>query len=175
LNGKIKSIKNYDKKGNLNGECKIYYENGNLKQIYHYKSANIDGIFQSFYENGHKKRVDYFSKGDFDSGTCWDINGKILKHFDLEKKPEGNIQLISKSLIYPDILRRAGIEEKVIIKILIGTNSEFIKFKYDKNHSKEFINEIIRVLNKPNKLKTAYYEDEPIECWFDLPINFRLK
>ena len=40
-------------KGFFEGECKTYYDSGELKEKYNYLSSKIDGKFKSYYKLGH--------------------------------------------------------------------------------------------------------------------------
>jgi hypothetical protein len=153
-----------------------WYLNGKLRDSwYRNDKGEFQGIVKSFFENGNKRRLDYYNNGKLDSGTCWDINGNILKHFDYEREPGVNIQDISKNLIYPENLRRLNIEESIIARILIDSSGTPIRFSYDNNHSKEFIDEIARVIMLPGIFTPALRDNIPIMCWVSVPINFRLK
>lgn len=173
-NGKLKEVKNYSDSGGLFGEYKYYYENGIIKQNLNFINAKLNGIVKTYFENGNIRRLDYYTNDRLDSGTCWNSQGNIVKHTDFEKKPDLNMKLFSNNLIYPENLRISNIEERVIIKVYIGANGVPINFKYDNNHSKEFISEIARVVNIPNIFKPAFHEDVPFDCIVDMPVNFRL-
>jgi hypothetical protein len=158
------------------GEYKSWYSNGNLQEIKNYnQKSQYHGEIKTFYENGNKKRHDYFKNNKLDSGTCWDISGKLIKHFDYEKEPTVDLQLLSKSLIYPENMRRISKEDRIYIRLLLDPTGTPIKFKYDNKHSKEFISEIARVIMIPGIFRPAFIENVPIECWITIPINFRLR
>ena len=61
-NGNLKDI--YFIKGEkMNGECKKFYENGNLKELVYLKDSELDGECKMFYENGELKQTVYFENG----------------------------------------------------------------------------------------------------------------
>jgi hypothetical protein len=72
-----------------NGECKNYYENGNLQYIYSYIDGKRNGEFKSYYENGrlevicsyiddklHGEYKDYYWNGQL-KGICSYTDDKI--------------------------------------------------------------------------------------------------
>lgn len=157
------------------GEHKYYFKNGKIKEIINYNQKGMyNGELSTFYENGNKKRHDFYTNDKLDSGTCWDINGKQIDYFDYVKGPGADLKLLSKQLIYPSNLISENVEEKIVIELLLDSSGIPLKFKYDKNHSKEFIEEIARVIKKYGKFMPAIQDGIPTKCRISIPISFSL-
>ena len=52
------------KNGKLEGESKIFYDNGVLKTRENYKNGKLDGTKTNYYENGKTKEVSFWIKGE---------------------------------------------------------------------------------------------------------------
>ena len=68
------------KNGKIDGEARIYYENGNLKFVGNYKNGLKNGVSKDYYENGQLKALkEYDSEiGKWFHGKCekWHNNGE---------------------------------------------------------------------------------------------------
>jgi len=63
-NGKIKGIFNIDKKHELHGLQKVWYENGNLHKEYNKKHGKKDGILRIWNEDGNIIRDEFYYNGE---------------------------------------------------------------------------------------------------------------
>ena len=87
-NPKVLAYTNY-KEGNLDGEYKQWYENGNLKIRSYYKDGKEDGVSKSYYENGNIEqeriydnnlllnRKKYYSNGQLKEEELYDKGHRI--------------------------------------------------------------------------------------------------
>lgn len=97
----------------------------------------------------------------------------VFQSFEVEKAPEVvNLQQVKAMITYPSVARDAGIEGRVIIKVLVGEDGRIIK-----------TGSIIgpEVFHEEVKQKVSYLEftpglqnGKPVKVWVSVPFNFKL-
>jgi hypothetical protein len=67
--------------GKVEGECKIWWDNGELREHYFYKDGKLEGEYKSWYDNGQLTTYCTFKNGK-EHGECksWHENGKLWVH-----------------------------------------------------------------------------------------------
>lgn len=97
----------------------------------------------------------------------------IFQTFEVEKPPEAvNLPQVRNSMIYPEVARQAGIEGRVTVKVLVGTDGRVIKIGalsgpevfYDEVRSKAMLLEFTPGLQNGKAVKV----------WVTVPFSFRL-
>lgn len=176
----IVSVESFDNEADRNfiGESKYFYSDGKLKKSIIYNKKNLYSEVKIYHSNGKLKREDYFKDMKLIKGNCFDSLGDLVKHTEYEKLPVIEIEKFGQCLMYPDSLRKEGIEEDVILRVLINKFGKIVLIKYDNLHSKLFIEEAVRCLSKLNNIKgaiqPALIDGEPIDMWIYIPIRYRL-
>jgi TonB family protein len=92
-----------------------------------------------------------------------------------DKEPEVDLVNLQKNIIYPELPRKAGIEGKVVVNALIGTNGEVLKAKIESSTNSLLEDAAITAVMTPGLYKPAILEGKPVLCWISIPINFRLR
>lgn len=92
----------------------------------------------------------------------------------VEKEPYVDISEIQKKVIYPELARRAGIEGKVSIRVLIGKNGKPKKFIVESSDS-ELLNNAATTAVMATAFTPAILANQPIDCWVSIPVVFRMK
>ncbi len=94
----------------------------------------------------------------------------------VEKEPEPNYALLKKNTVYPEMARRAQIEGKVIVRVLVGKDG---KPKPGKIKIEDTSNEMFNQAAIDAVMKTpftpAIQNGQPIEVWVTVPMNFQLR
>jgi protein TonB len=92
----------------------------------------------------------------------------------VEKEPYIDIKELQRKVIYPDLAKRAGIEGKVNIRVLVGKNGVPKKHIVESTDS-DLLNDaaIKAVMN--SVFTPAIQNNQPIDCWVSIPIIFRLR
>jgi antitoxin component YwqK of YwqJK toxin-antitoxin module len=62
----------------LNGECKTYYDNGQLKEIYSYNDGLMNGMYKSYYENGQLHKICSYIDGY--ANEKYNENGELIEN-----------------------------------------------------------------------------------------------
>jgi protein TonB len=91
----------------------------------------------------------------------------------VEKPPIVDLQKLAKSVIYPDLAKRGGIEGKVIIKVLIGKDGLPQKTILDHSDNRIFDTAAITAVMAAT-YTPAIAEGKPIACWVSIPVTFKL-
>jgi len=77
-NGKVK-LEMKLKKGFKNGKVSIYFENGNIHEIYSYKNNQMDGLWLTYNEKGIKTaEARYLNDRKNGEWKVWDDNGTLI-------------------------------------------------------------------------------------------------
>ncbi len=93
----------------------------------------------------------------------------------VEKEPQVDLKKLQKMVEYPDMARRAGIEGRVIVKVLVGKQGEVRKTLIQYTDS-ELLNEAaLKAINEYGTFTPAIQNDRPVMCWVSIPIQFRLR
>lgn len=96
--------------------------------------------------------------------------------YDEPPKIIGGMAALRAALTYPELAKKAGIEGRVIIAVLVDEKGTPLKTKIMKAHGGNvgFEEEAIKALMKM-KWKPAYQRDKPVKVWVSIPVEFRLK
>jgi TonB family protein len=91
-----------------------------------------------------------------------------------DKQPNVDLTLLQKNVTYPEMALRAGVEGKVVLKVLVlstGKVSDVIVLTSDS----DLLNEAaIAAVNK-TPFTPAIQAKNPIPCWVTIPISFRIR
>lgn len=94
----------------------------------------------------------------------------IVPFFALSEKPEVVKQARPD---YPELARKAGIEGRVTVKVLIGTKGDVEKVEVVKGHP--MLNDSAVEAAKQWKFKPGKQRDRVVKVWMNIPIDFKLK
>lgn len=92
-----------------------------------------------------------------------------------DKDPEVDMINLQKSLIYPELPKRAGIEGRVIVRVLIGADGSVLKSKIDMSDNSTLDEAALKAVMTPGLFKPAIQHKIPVQCWISIPIKFRLR
>jgi len=181
-NGTRKELKNYtDKKKERIGISEEWYLNGQLKSQETYANGKLNDTVITYWENGQLKRMDLFRNGEFINGTCYDISGKKIRHFDFEvmpKYPGGESELLAdiyNDLEMPEIVKKNLLKEKVIAKFSVDIKGFVSDIEIVKGNYPELNNEVIRVLKSLKRWQPGLRDGEPVKVWYSIPVSFEVR
>lgn len=104
-----------------------------------------------------------------DEGTA------IFVAYDEPPRPIGGFAAIQRALRYPEIARKAGIEGRVIVHVLVSEKGDVIKTKILKSLGHSGCDEAAVNAIKSVKWKPALQRDKPVKVWVSIPVIFKLK
>lgn len=165
----------------IEGKFFKWYENGQIKSEMDYINNQYNGEVKTYWKNGLLKRKDIYFEGQFKNGTCYDSLGKEIPHFELEQMPKykgGDKKLlmdISNNTKYPNISRDLGIQGKVVVRFAINEQGGISNIEMLQGINGELNKEAVRVIGTLKKFKPGYYDGEPIEVYYMIPITFTIK
>ncbi len=93
---------------------------------------------------------------------------------DITTPPMADIDLIGDNVVYPVIARKAGVEGKVLVEIVIDTTGRPKDFRIEYSDS-PLLNKNAIMAIKKGKFTPAYEDTTPVECKVVIPINFVLR
>ncbi len=185
--------KEYYKNGNLhsegvyadslkNGLWKNYYKNGNIRSKENYNSGKLNGLCNWYFKNGQIASEEIYEKGELKKINYWNEKGKKMKgKFQVTEFPEfpgGTKALkkfIAKNTVYPEEIRKKGIEGQVMVKYMIDTDGNVAKTEIVKSVIPLLDKEAERVVKSLPKYKPAKQHNLPVNIWYQIPITFKLK
>lgn len=88
----------------------------------------------------------------------------------------GGLAALLKLIEYPELARKAGVEGKVTMSVLVDEEGKTVKVKVlkDSGINIGFEEAAIQALMKM-KWKPAYQRDVPVKVWISVPVTFRLQ
>ncbi|RMF69444.1 MAG: energy transducer TonB [Calditrichaeota bacterium] len=101
--------------------------------------------------------------------------GYVFVPYDEAPYPIGGYEAIKKRLRYPEIARKAGIEGRVVVGVLIDEHGNPRKTQILKDSgSRVGFEEAAEAAVMSVKWKPAKQRDRPVKVWVSIPINFKL-
>ncbi len=93
----------------------------------------------------------------------------------VEKEPGVDLAKLQKSIVYPDLARRAGVEGRVVVRVLVGPDGKARRY-FVESSDHELLNQAALDAIKNYGLFTpAIQNGQAIMCWVSIPITFRLR
>jgi protein TonB len=93
----------------------------------------------------------------------------------VEKEPAPvNLDEIKKRIAYPPLLKEAGVQGKVIVRILVGKDGKYIKHQVIKSSHKLFTEAVEKEIQNL-EFTPAIQAGKPIKLWVTIPFDFRLQ
>jgi protein TonB len=99
----------------------------------------------------------------------------IFVAYDEPPEPIGGFAAIQKNLVYPEIARKAGVEGRVFIKVLIDQQGRVVDTQVVKSLGNNGCDEAAISAIKSVRWKPAKQRDKPVKVWVSIPVVFMLK
>ncbi len=108
-----------------------------------------------------------------ESDNNWD--SYVFVPYDEPPQPIGGFGAIQRNLKYPEIARKAGIEARVIVGVLIDENGNVVKTQVLQDSGfKVGFEEAAQRAVMAVKWRPAKQRDSPVKVWVSIPVNFIL-
>jgi protein TonB len=169
------------KNNKKDGAYRSWYRNGNPHKDIAYNEGKLDGVLKTWWENGKLKREDVYKNDTLVSGTCYDISGIPIPHFDYEVLPQfpGGETALYKFLIkeikYPTYAIENDIQGKVYVSFFVDRNGNILESSVIQSPSEHLSSEALRVINKMPKWEPGKVDGIPTSTRYNLPVSFVLK
>ena len=99
----------------------------------------------------------------------------IFVAYDSPPEPIGGFEAIQRNLVYPEIARKAGVEGRVIVHVLVDERGNVVATKILKSLGNNGCDEAAVRAIKSVKWKPAMQRDRPVKVWVAIPVIFKLK
>ncbi len=104
-----------------------------------------------------------------------DYGNYVFIPYDEPPKPIGGYAAIQKNLKYPEIARKAGLESRVVVGVLIDEKGNSVKTQILKGAGSNVGFEAAAAAAVMNvKWHPAKQRDKPVKVWVSIPVNFKL-
>ncbi len=104
-----------------------------------------------------------------------DEGDMIFVAYDQGPTPKGGFRAIQKALKYPEIARKAGIEGRVTVHVLVSEKGEVLKTKILQSLGHTGCDQAAVNAIKKVRWNPAMQRDKPVKVWVAIPVIFRLK
>ncbi len=92
----------------------------------------------------------------------------------VEKEPYIDLAELQKKIVYPEMARRAGVEGKVVVRVLVGKDGKPMKTIIEQSDN-ELLNDAAKNAVMKSVFTPAIQNGNPIALWVSIPIQFRLR
>lgn len=92
----------------------------------------------------------------------------------VNKQPYVDNSQIMGKLVYPELAKKAGLEGKVVLRVLVRRNGTVKKYLVEKSDSELFNKSAGDAVMKTQFLP-ALQNGKPVACWLSVPISFKLR
>jgi TonB family protein len=165
----------------IGGRIKEWYDNGQLKRDYFYKTTlNLDGEVLTYFKSGKPRRKDLYVDGQLKEGHVYSEDGIEVPYTNFiirAEFPGGNDKLIAfvlKNLKYPKSAKKDQIEGTVQVKFMIEENGSISEATIVKHVDDDLDAEALRVVNKMPTWSPYIIDGELMATYFMLPVSFQL-
>jgi periplasmic protein TonB len=121
--------------------------------------------------------------GNFSDKIDWDkkVDVKVREEepapdefIAVEREPQTDMAKLQERIEYPELARRAGIEGRVIVRVLVGKDGKPKKTLVEYTDS-DMLNKSAEKAVMEAVFTPAIQNGQPIQVWVSIPINFRLR
>jgi protein TonB len=102
-------------------------------------------------------------------------SAQIFVAYDEPPHPIGGFAAIQNNLQYPEIARKAGVEGRVVVNVLIDEKGNVVDTKILKSLGNNGCDEAAIAAIKSVKWKPAKQRDKPVKVWVGIPVVFMLQ
>jgi TonB family protein len=155
-------------------EKKVILEKGKMLNL------NKIGIWQGWYDNGQLYYKEEYNDGILMKGISYDRDKNQYEYtiFEEQPMPQGGMvnfyQYISKSLVYPKLAKRKGIEGRVFVQFVIDKTGKPTDIKILRGIGAGCDEETIRLISESPLWVPGKQRGRPVKVKMSLPIQFKL-
>ena len=180
--GSLASIDTYKNKNKkvVNG-LSIQFDSVGVKDYEAtYLEGKLDGYLKRFWPNGVLKRWDRYNFGEFQGGSCFDIEGKEVAYYKFLEPaffiggPRALSAYLGSNLVYPEnlVLQRKIVTGQVRISFVVEADGTITNAKIVKGIHPDCDLEAMRVVINMPRWVPAILEGKAIRSRYTQPITF---
>lgn len=141
--------------------------------------ASMDELSRASSEGGEGLDLGGFAKNiDWDKKVNVDVREEEPEpdeFIPVEKEPGLDYKRLQELVKYPDIARKAGIEGKVIVRVLVEKNGKVKRTLVEYTDSEMLNESAVKAIKDYGTFTPAIQNGQPVTCWVSIPITFRLR
>lgn len=142
--------------------------------------AKLDELSRASAEGGTGEDLGGFSANiDFDQKKVEVVTKEEEPAMDafipVEKEPNFDLAKLQKGAVYPDLARKAGVEGRVVIRVLVGTDGKIRKSVIEDSDNTLLNEAALKAVRDYGYVPPAVQNGTPIACWVSIPILFKLR
>jgi len=122
---------------------------------------------------GFASNIDFDAKEDV-KVTVREQEPGIDEFIPVEKEPYIDLVELQKKIVYPEIARRAGIEGKVLIRVLVEKDGKPRRHRVEYSDNEQLNDAAVKAVMS-SVFTPAIQNDRPVTCWVTIPVTFRLR
>lgn len=163
------------------GAQRIYRKDQSLWVERYYKNNREDSVLRSYLSDGRLRREEWYRNDTLIRSQCYARNGRDTAYYPFMRIAEfpGGTEAWSayliKTLKYPKKARRKGIEGKVWIRFVIGTDGKVAQASVEKSLDPLLDEAALEVIRNMPTWIPAISNGELVRMSFSQPIRFRLE
>lgn len=168
---------------NLKDEIKdglslTFFASGSIKTSQHFLGGELDGELKSYYENGQLKRKEEFRKGKSLTGQCFTSSGQDTTFYAYEVMPafpggaEGMMKFLAKNIVYPQKARNEGVAGRVVVQFVVDADGLPKNTRILESVHPLLDAEAIRLVSIMPRWEPAKVDGEIVKVSFTLPVRF---
>ncbi len=104
-----------------------------------------------------------------------DESAQIFVAYDEPPEPIGGFAAIQKNLVYPEIARKAGVEGRVYVQVIVDEKGNVVSANVTKSLGNNGCDEAAIAAIKSVKWRPAKQRDKPVKVSVGIPVVFKLK
>jgi TonB family protein len=168
-------------KATKQGQQRIFHKDQSLWVERYYKNNKADSVLRSFLPNGALRREEWYRNDTLIRSQCYARNGRDTAYYPftrIAEFPGGTeawSQYLVKTLKYPKKARRKGIEGKVWIRFVIGTDGKVAQASVEKSLDPLLDEVALQVIQSMPPWIPCIHNGELSRMSFNQPIRFRLE
>lgn len=181
----LKNLVHIIEYSNLKNEIKdglslTFFASGSIKTSQHFLGGELDGELKSYYENGQLKRKEEFRKGKSLTGQCFTSSGQDTTFYAYEVMPafpggaEGMMKFLAKNIVYPQKARNEGVAGRVVVQFVVHADGLPKNTRILESVHPLLDAEAIRLVSIMPRWEPAKVDGEIVKVSFTLPVRFGL-
>jgi TonB family protein len=92
-----------------------------------------------------------------------------------DREPQVDLKRLQRYIVYPELALKAGIDGKVVVRVLIDTVGNIRKINIEYTDNVMLNDAAIQAVKDYGLFIPAIVKGKPIICWVSIPITFRFK
>jgi protein TonB len=142
--------------------------------------GKLDGYLKTFWPNGVLKRWDRYKSGEFQGGSCFDIEGKEVAYYKFFEPaffiggPRALSLYLSSNLVYPEtlVMQRKIVTGQVKISFYVEADGSISNARIAKSIHPACDLEALRVVINMPRWVPAVMEGKVVKSYYTQPITF---